>query len=479
LSVGVLVEVLIMETTTSTPSTRKVRRDVRGGKRGQGWELQRQGRRVRRPDPSSIRITTTDTNLTCAVGLAEFAAFTREHGVDRELSALFGHLKRGPFVVYPMGAQLRLMLDLHVAGEGRPFGIEAMAHDALFVHLAGGYVPSVDILYDDLARFGPDELIALEALMADKALARLRKLRPRVVHVDIDTTVTVLFGHQEGALPGHNPRHHGRPSYHPILARVAEVDGICGALLRPGDTAFGEDDVPTIVRWIERLRDAVGPDCLIKVRIDAAGDCTKLLAALDRLGVLYYVKARISQDLADAIALHSPWGSIDHDALGKPTRQGATIMFQRGEWNHAGITPRVVAVRSRDRDNGKQIHLWEALDYTVQCWLTNDAASTEAEVAATYNARAGIEPVIGELKSAWCIGKAPSAIFDANHAAFLLKLLAHNLFRWFLATKYAPLASWRTTWARRVTILRPGRLLRSGRRLRLRTTAVWIAPLRC
>jgi hypothetical protein len=66
-----------------------------------------------------------------------------------------------------------------------------------------------------------------------------------------------------------------------------------------------------------------------------------------------------------------------------------------------------------------------------------------------------------------------------DHAAFLLKLLAHNLFRWFLATKYAPLASWRTTWARRVTILRPGRLLRSGRRLRLRTTAVWIAPLRC
>lgn len=468
-----------MKKPTSTPSTRKVRRDIRGGKRGQGWELQRRGLRVRRPDPRTIRITTAEGNLTCAAGLAEFGAFVREHGVDRELGERFGHLKRGPMVVYPMGAQLRLMLDLHVAGEGRPFGIEAMAHDALFVQLAGGHVPSVDILYDDLERFGPDELVSLEELMASKTLARLRRKRPRSIHVDIDTTVTVLFGNQEGALPGYNPRHHGRPSYHPILARVAEVDGICGALLRPGDTSFGEADVPTVVRWIERLREAVGPDCVIRVRIDAAGDCTKLMQEMQRLGVLYYTKARITQDLADAIALHASWRSVEHDALDKPTRQTATVMFQRGEWNKADLTPRVVAVRSRERDNGKQVYLWQDLEYTVQCWLTNDEASTEDEVAAIYDARAGIEPVIGELKSAWCIGKAPSAVFNANHAAFLIKLLAHNLFRWFLAERYAPLARWRTTWARRVTILRPGRLLRSGRRTTLATIAVWMPPMRC
>lgn len=42
-------------------------------------------------------------------------------------------------------------------------------------------------------------------------------------------------------------RYHGRPSYHPILARVAETDSVCGALLRPGDTSFGNDDVATVV----------------------------------------------------------------------------------------------------------------------------------------------------------------------------------------------------------------------------------------
>src|SRR5271167_2193295 len=135
--------------------------------------------------------------------------------------------------------------------------------------------------------------------------------------------------------------------------------------------------------------------------------------------------------------------------------------------------------RSRDRDNGKQVFLWNDLEYTVQAYLTNDWTSSEDDVARTYDDRAGIEPLIAELKGAWSIGKAPSAVFDANHAAFLIKLLAHNLFRWFLAEQYAPIAHWRTHWARRVTILRPGRLLRSGRRTTLRTTAVWMPPLQC
>ena len=467
-----------MDTTTNTPSTRKVRRLASGGKRGPGWEWQRRGRRVRRPDPRSIGVCEGETSLTGVAGLVPFGQFLRNEGVDAKLNAAFGQMKRGHRVVYPMAAQLRLLLELHVAGEGRIFGLEALAHDPLLAKLAGGVLPSIDVLYDDLGRFDVGLNSELEGIVAEQGLRDLRRQRPSSVRVDIDTTVTPMFGNQEGALVGHNPRFHGRPSYHPILMRIAESDTICGATLRPGDQGFGGDDVPTLVAWINRLREALGADCVLHVRVDAAGDCTELLQQLDRLGVFYYVKARITPDLAAAITLQRTWHTLDRDAMNRPTYQGAGISFWRAEWRKAHVYPRVVAIRARERTNGKQLYLWNDLDFTVQCWLTNNWTITIDEIAETYNDRAGVEPLIAELKNGWWVGKAPTAGFEANHAAFLLKLLAHNLLRRFVAARYPQLSRWRTPWTRRVLILRPGRLVRSGHSTVLRTTSV-IAPMLC
>jgi hypothetical protein len=263
-----------------------------------------------------------------------------------------------------------------------------------------------------------------------------------------------------------------------MIARVAEVDGIIGATLRPGDRGFGAEDVPTIVAWLVGLRDAVGPDCVIDVRIDAAGDCTELLVALEKLGVYYTIKARITQDLANRIACANNWATVDQDAFSKATRQVASVGFARQEWEKAEIRPRVVAVRSRDRDAGKQVFLWNDLEMTVQAYITNDWDTPDDDVAHRYDGRAGIEPVIAELKNGVGIGKATSALFHANHAALLVKLLAYNLFRAFLAVRVPALSAWRTTWARRVVIQRAGRIVRSARRLTLRAQPL-VVPMRC
>ena len=93
---------------TDTPRTRKVRRRSAGGKPAQGWLLQRQGRKVRRPDVRRLRIGKSDRRVTTVGGLVSFNSFVREEGVHRELGRRFGHLKTGRGVVYPMGAQLQL-----------------------------------------------------------------------------------------------------------------------------------------------------------------------------------------------------------------------------------------------------------------------------------------------------------------------------------------------------------------------------------
>lgn len=410
--------------------------------------------RVGRPDP----------NLTAVAGLVPFGVYLRKIEVDRQLHQLFDRLKSSHQVVYPMGAQMRLLLDAFAVGETRVFGVEALASDPLFVHLAGGGIPSIDTLYDDLNRFDQDALQDLESLMSEQGLARVSGMRRppgTFIHLDIDTTVTPVSGESEGARPGPNPRYHGRPSFHPLLARLAETDTLVGAQLRPGDTGFGEEDVPTVCRWVARARDRLRKGLHLCVRMDAGGDCAALIRGLNDEQVFYILKARITADLLAAVARATDWKTMDRDANNAPIRQVTELSFARQVW--AGIEPgvRVIAVRSLERQ-GKQLPLFEGFDGTVQVFLTNRPDDAD-DIAWDYDGRAGIEPHIAELKGFWGLGHASCYSFAANHAAMLLKLLAHNLLDRFAATMCPGLPRWRTGWRRRTLLRCPGRLSRSGR----------------
>jgi hypothetical protein len=453
-------------TTTSAASIHKVRRDVRGGKRGDGWR--KRFKRRQRPDPKRIHAGRPDSSLTGVAGLTSFGVFCREQGIDAELARLFFRLKEGPLVVYPMEAQLRLLLDANVAGEHRVFGLESLAPDPLFVRLAGGIVPSIDTVYRDLGRFDEGALRDLEALMVAQGIASARRLRLEHLHLDIDTTVEVAFGTQQGALPGPNPRHHGRPSYHPMLAYCAEAGSCVGALLRPGNTSIGDDEAPLIKSWVRRFRAQVGENVMVTARIDAGGDCAKILGAFHDAGARFIAKGKWGFDLRDAVRAVKKWKTVDVDAFGRPTRQVAELDFERTGWRELGHSFRVVAVRSNERDGITQLPLWSGLDFTAQVYITNDWDADIDAIGFEYNGRAEIEPAIAELKNGWGIGKIPSQLFVANQALFMLKLLAHNLMRRFVRWAAPELAKWRVAWLRRALINIPGRLVRSGRQWTLR-----------
>jgi hypothetical protein len=322
-----------------TPSTGKVRRDYAGGKRGDGH---RRRRRVRRPDPKGIRAGKPDPSVTGVSGLVGFGVYLRQIGLDKELQTRFERLKNGPGVIYPMGAQLRLLTDAFAVGETRVFGIEGLAADPLFTYLAGGVVPSVDTLYDDVARFDNAALVSLEELMASHGLARVSNLAGPFVHLDVDTSVVPIFGDDvEGAVPGPNPRYRGRPSYHPMLARVAELDTIVGAELRHGDTGFGADDTLMLRGWVRRLKAKLRRGTSLCVRIDAAGDCAEVLRTLQEEEAFYVIKARITPDLYGAVTLAANWKTIDVDADNEPIREITELTFARDAWRDKAVNVRV------------------------------------------------------------------------------------------------------------------------------------------
>jgi Transposase DDE domain group 1 len=460
-----------MKSTRHATGTNKVRRDQLGGKRGDGHARQRQEKRVRRADPRRIRVGRADPSLTGVAGLVPFGVFGKDIGLDAQLSRSFDHLKQGRGVVYPMGAQLRMLIDANVVGEQRVFGLETLAADPLFVTLAGGTVPSIDTVYRDLARAEAMDIRVMEVIMAVHGVEALRTLRTDRAHCDIDTTVEVVFGEQEGAEVGYNPRYPGRRSYHPIVAFVAETGTCVGARLRPGDTALGADDASDIATYVRRVRAHIPAETGVVTRIDSGGDCVEILGALDDIdGTTFVTKMRLTAEVIGAVMCAPTWTTTDEDADGTPLIQVAELEFRREEWTKAKRSFRVIAVRRRDRDTGKQVQLWPDLDYTVQVFVTNDRHSEPEVCAAEYDGRAEIEPRIAELKNGIGIGKIPTRDFNANQMMLLIKLLAHNLVRRYVIEHMPKLRAWRGSWLRRALFCVPGRLSRSGRRLRLHTS---------
>ena len=164
-------------------------------------------------------------------------------------------------------------------------------------------IPSLDTVYRDLARFDEAAIADLEQLMAEQGLTDLRCRRNARLHLDIDSTVEPLFGTQQGALPGPNPHYHGRPSYHPLLAAVAEAGTVIGAELRPGDTGFGDEQADFVGRCIDRLR-ARHRSAILCVRIDAAGDCAALMKAIATRDAYFFIKGKIERALAIGSPCH-------------------------------------------------------------------------------------------------------------------------------------------------------------------------------
>lgn len=443
-----------------------VRRDLVGGRRGQGL---RNRRRVRRPDARRVVLGPHDPSLSSFGGLVAFNALIEESGVAQVLRSVCAPLKTGRSVVYPMETQVRLLLDLFVVGGTRLFDLEYLASDPLFVHLAGGRLCCLDTLYSDVQRVDDSARDKLATLLAEQGLAALRGRLLTRLHVDVDTSVCPVFGDGiEGAVPGYNPQYHGRNSYHPMLARIAESGTLLGAQLRPGNTTLGKDDVDQLDRWLTALDSFLGDSpCLVTVRIDKGGDCAALFKVIVKHRRRFVVKARLTEDLVGEILAQAQWVTTERDADDTVLTQVAEIDFVRGEWREQKLPPlRVIAVRSRERQGGKKV---DDSALTLQAFFSNDFDSEAEDVVLQYDERAGIEPLLAELKREWGLEKVSSRDFGANAALLLLKGLAMNLLR-RLARQQAPTVAqrWRTYGLRRLLILRPARIVRTGRRVVVR-----------
>jgi hypothetical protein len=102
--------------------------------------------------------------------------------------------------------------------------------------------PIADTIRNLFRAFSMGNLQRLLEPLAEWQMRRL-PLRPEGYTLDLDSTVFERYGKQEGSRKGHNPRQHGRPTHHPLLAVLSEAHFlVCESFFPAGlpqlDTAF-------------------------------------------------------------------------------------------------------------------------------------------------------------------------------------------------------------------------------------------------
>jgi hypothetical protein len=331
---------------------------------------------------------------------------------------------------------------------------------ALHALLGIGRFPSDDTIRNLFRRFKMGDVHRLFDPLAEWQMTRLPP-REQGYTLDLDSTVFERYGQQEGSLKGHNPRKHGRPSHHPLLAVLAEAHFLLHGWLRSGNCASARGVVEflkeALALWCERQK-------IRLVRADSGFFDDKLLGFLEERSLPYIVVARMTRFIQREAQRVANWRALDDNyAVGE-------FRLMRCGWKQLR---RFVVVRelARESQKSKGRKLVEVPGYTFRIFVTS-CADVPEQIWRDYNKRADMENRIAELKhdlgaDGFCLKQ-----FFATEAAFQTILLLFNLLGEF--QRAAGLPNYRQPATLRTLVFTCGAILgRAGRRLVLHLSESW------
>jgi hypothetical protein len=272
---------------------------------------------------------------------------------------------------------------------------------------------------------------------------------------DLDSTVVTVFGHQDGAEVGYNPRYRGKRSYNPLLCIEANSSYLWDTELRAGNTGTWDGSVELLDTCFAN----VPPDIReVRVRADAGFGFHPIFQALEARPAEYAVVARLTPAFRRLLAglrydpVNRNWEMADfeHRSLGWPKPR------------------RFVVARRFISEEETQPTLFALGRYVYRAWVTN-LSLTPAGVWHFYDGRAAMEPRIGELREDYALRKIPTRSFEANALYLEIIRLAYNLVTAFQRSCLDP--SWQSLMLQKLRLklfLLPGEITRPQNRPVLR-----------
>jgi Transposase DDE domain group 1 len=234
----------------------------------------------------------------------------------------------------------------------------------------------------------------------------LRPLLDEAWILDVDTTIKPLYGHQEGAVVGYNPRKPGRPAhcYHTYM--LSQLRLVLRVDVQPGDQHNAKHAAVGLWSLLAQLGRSRWPQLL---RGDAEWGNEGVMARAEQEGLPYLFRLRTTANVKRALEramVESDWAEAGQGWQGKETSLRLVGWSRRR---------RVVLLRRRverplalvDRRDPAQplLGFAEVVDDAREVWeyaaLVTSVDSEIMTLGQLYRDRADCENTFDELKNHW------------------------------------------------------------------------------
>ena len=263
--------------------------------------------------------------------------------------------------------------------------------------------------------------------------------------LDCDTTVKLLFGHQDGAEIGYNPSKPGRPSHNIHTYWVANLRLVLDAEVQGGKTHPAKYSLPGLMRLLKALPPEKRPKL---VRGDSAFGNDPVMTALESIDQMYLTKLRQTAGVKRLIERN--WSRQDWQDVGQGS-EAVEAQLKLAGWSHAR---RVVVVRSAPKTKpatvesvkGKKTKPQQNLHFDdtdpVKRWdyavlVTNSNYELKA-IGQLYRDRADCENGFDELKNQWGWGGYTTQDLERCNLSARAVALIYNWWSWYVRLAHPP-----------------------------------------
>ena len=348
-------------------------------------------------------------------GLVTVMRYLERRGVRRVLESALPDGRTSPNQIPVVDTVLAFFAGV-LTGSRRFAHVERLRSDEVVRTILGlARMPSAMTVTRYFGGFVRGQVEHLSAVLGQFIFAQLK--RPALgATLDLDSTVFERYGRQEGSLKGYNPRKHGRPSHHPLLAILAEPKLVLHAWLRSGNSGTARGVKAFLAETLARVPEDFR---FYAVRADSGFFVSEFLADLEQRALPYAIAVRMNPLLRRAVAGIRQW-------------QPFAVGLEAGETTycaHSWPAPRrLVVVREllQERPEARGRKLLEVPGYTFHV-LVSTLRLDPVQTWRFYNSRAESENRLKELKDDFGADGFCLQSFDGTEAAFRLICFLFNL----------------------------------------------------